>query len=661
MRIYEFSKKNEKSNKDVISLLTKAGFDIKSHMSLLSDEAVRYLEKHFKLEGKQAKALEAINNKDINKKTNQESNSSMHDTESVKQEIPQENLIVDDKRFDKKISSKPVLLGDLADNMGVPASHLIIFLLKKGVVCNINQLLTKEQICKIAEQFEMGIEEPVKVAISADKKTLVKGNKNRLPVVVIIGHVDHGKTTLLDYIRHTRVVAKEKGGITQHLGAYRVESKGGSVVFLDTPGHEAFTAIRKRGLKVADIAILIVAADDGVMPQTVEAIRQAQEVGLPIIVAVNKIDKVGDAQVEKIKTQLSQYGLTPEEWGGETIMVKVSAKDGTNVDELIEMIALQSEIMELRTNLEIPACGYVLEAKKEKGRGSVATFIAQHGNLNAGDFFVCGDTSGKVVSLKSCSGLNIASVGPSIPVGISGFDDLPRAGDYLRVISEVEYRKIKSGSSNKSFIVSSQNEVAVGDAKVKIFVKSDTASSDEAVVGTIIKTAKKMEENVMVVGSDVGDINEGDISYADSIGALIYGFGVKITPSAAGMAKGVGVSVNLFDIIYKLSDHLEETIEKNKVKIIIKKKIGEVIVKKVFNIKGVGVIAGVYVKDGKIIKGCEGVIMRGGKEVGRGKIGSLQKARMPAKEISSGYEGAFIIDKFTNWEEEDVVECFVEE
>lgn len=666
MRVYEFSKKYNRSTKDVLGALEEGGFALNSHMSVLSDEAVKHLEEVFLVVGDRQgvgvntgdKLLDKVNDKaPLLNVSGEDKNFRL----GLKPEGA-EKKEVSSSLVTKKILAEPMLLGALAGVVGVPASTLIVFMLKQGVACNINQLLTKHQVVAIANHFEIPVIEPACASPEEKIGTSVHGTTVRLPVVVVIGHVDHGKTSLLDYIRKTRVAAKEKGGITQHLGAYRVDGKKGAVVFLDTPGHEAFVSIRKRGLKVADIAILVVAADDGVMPQTVEAIRQAQEVGLPIIVALNKMDKASDAQAEKVKTQLSQYGLTPEEWGGNNIMVKISAKTGTNIDELIDMVILQSQMMELTTNLEIPACGYVLEAKMEKGRGPVATFIAQHGFLRAGDYFVAGNVIGKVISLKDYNGTSVLKVGPSVPVGVAGFDALPKAGDYLRVIPEAEYRRLKADLvADKNSVANMNSEIDRSDVKAKIFVKADAGSSEEAVVGAIKKLSKEMAQDVLIVGASVGDINEGDIGYADSAGAVIYGFGVKISSGAAAMAKNQGVPVELFGIIYKLTDHLHAMLEKTKIVKMVKKKIGEVLVKKVFNIKGVGVIAGIYVKKGKIIRGCEGIVLRHGKKIGSGQISSLQKERNSAKEIGAGYEGAFIIENFSDWLEDDVVECYIDE
>lgn len=660
MRIYEFSKKYDRPSKEVIAALQDGGFDVQSHMSVVAENEIKFLKKHFGIEDQATSSAKETEPTVITKKLEKDK-SILLDQDNIADDlsITQAPAIVPSGQ---KIVAKPTLLGDLADEIGVPASQLILFLLKQGVVCNRNQVLTLKAITSIATEFGLELVDPVGAAAKNDQKQAVLAEQNRLPVVVVIGHVDHGKTTLLDFIRKTRVAAREKGGITQHLGAYRVDGNRGSAVFLDTPGHEAFVGIRQRGLKVADIAVLIVAADDGVMPQTIEAIRQAQAAELPVIVAINKIDRANEAQIEKVKLQLSQHGLTAEEWGGDTIMVKISAKTGEGVDELIDMIILQSEMMELRTNLHIPACGYVLEAKVEKGRGPVATFIAQHGALKVGEFFACGETVGKVVSLKNCAGEPVLSAGPSVPVSISGFEAMPKAGDYLRVVPEAEYRQLKQEGFTKIFNNGlSQSEVVKSDAKIKILLKSDTSSSGEAVVDSIKKLVKKSGENILIVSSEIGDINERDVSYADSVGAQIFGFGVKANTAAGAMAKGVGVEIHLFGIIYQLTEHLEAFLEKNKPVQVIKKRVGEAEVRKIFDIKGVGVIAGIYVKSGKLVRGAIAVVLRHGKKVHEGTISSLQSDRKSMKEIASGHEGAFIIEGYADWQELDMVECFIEE
>ena len=645
MRVYEFSKKYDKSNRDVLDLLHEGGFEVGNHMSVLSEEAVQFLKSHYGVDQKAKPKSAAV-----------EPGAGVH-SGSAGQAANADGVRSAPK---KVLVAKAMMLGDLADFINVPASSLILFLLRQGVACNRNQVLTKDQVANIAAQFEVEVVQPVVNKESSLSSTVSAGDSVRLPVVVVIGHVDHGKTTLLDFIRKTRVAAREIGGITQHLGAYRVDGPAGSIIFLDTPGHEAFMAIRKRGLRVADIAVLVVAADDGVMPQTIEAIRQAREVGLPIVVAINKIDKVGDVQIERVKKQLAQHGVTPEEWGGDSVMVGVSAKNGTNVDELLEMISLQAEMMELKTNLSIPACGYVLEAKMERGRGPVATFIAQHGVLRQGEFFVCGKVLGKVVSLKNSAGEAVSEAGPSIPVGVAGFEDLPKAGDYLQVVTEVEFRRLRSEFARERVAVSGQ-ELDPSAIRIKLYVKADTFSSEEAVVGAIKKLSQAHGNQVMIVRSDIGDINEGDIGYADSVGASIYGFGVRSSAGANSIAKSIGVGVHLFSIIYELTDFLESVLAKEKKAEIVLRKVGEALVKKVFDIKGVGVIAGVAVRKGRITKGCEAVVLRDGHEVGRGPISSLQKDRKAVKEITAGYEGAFVIPDFSGWQEEDVVECFVRE
>ncbi len=342
------------------------------------------------------------------------------------------------------IHKEAMTVADLAQAAGVPVSDVIITLLKKGVAATINQLLPEERVVELAAEYELTIEE--KPEAKTEEITALSEKeegewKERLPVVVIIGHVDHGKTTLLDYIRKTRVASREKGGITQHLGAYEVPTKQGSIVFLDTPGHEAFSLIRVRGIKVADIAIVIIAADDGIKPQTVEAITAAKNAGIPIVVAINKVDKVPPAQVETVKSQLSQYELVPEEWGGETIVMPISAKEGTGVDELLEVLVLQAQLMELKANTTVPARGYVLESHLEKGRGPVATVICQHGILRVGDYFAAGQATGRVSSLVDSFGKRVKQTGPSVPVQVAGLSQLAHSGDLFEVHPQKVIRK----------------------------------------------------------------------------------------------------------------------------------------------------------------------------------------------------------------------------
>ena len=339
----------------------------------------------------------------------------------------------------------------------------------------------------------------------------------RPPVVVVVGHVDHGKTTLLDFIRKTKVAAKEKGGITQHLGAYEVKTAQGNIIFLDTPGHEAFSKMRGRGMGVADIAILIVAADDGIMPQTIEAIKFAQEAKLPIIVAINKVDKVDAARIEAVRRGLAQYGILPEEWGGDVVCLPISAKTGVGVDHLLEMIVLQSELMELKADPARTGIGYVLESKPEKGRGPMATVLCKQGTVHVGDYFICGNTVGKVSSLTNSQGQRIASVGPAVPVAVAGFSSLPEVGSLFKIVTPDEYKKVKDALIDNR----TGGQKIVTEGALNLIIKTDSISTKEALLGAMEKIAKKVGEEFNVIHAGIGPVSESDVVLANSTGSSI--------------------------------------------------------------------------------------------------------------------------------------------
>ena len=537
-------------------------------------------------------------------------------------------------------------------------SELILILLKKGVSVNKNQVLSVDQVEALAELVEIGVEKVTKKEVALDfKEGLGTVLNKRSPIVVVIGHVDHGKTSLLDYIRKTRVASREKGGITQHLGAYEVPTSHGSVTFLDTPGHEAFSMMRLRGTRAADVAILIVAADDGVMPQTVEAIKHAKACELPIVVAINKIDKATDKQIDSVKNQIAQHGLVPEEWGGNVTLVPISAKTGKGIDDLLEVVAIKAEELDLEADQKAKARGYILESRLEKGRGSVATFISQHGILRLGDTFVCGEVTGKVTALVDCFGKNCLESGPSKPIRISGFDETPQVGDALTVVSMEAYqekRNSKKSKKNDTASVISSSEEGV----TKFLIKADVQSSREALIDSLQKVSTKVGIPLSVISSSIGQVNESDVELASIAEADILTFSVKPEPKSVQLAKQRNVNIYSFDIIYKLLEFVEELLSKKIIKEEVRVKLGEAVVRKVFNIKNIGTIAGVYVRKGKITKDLIGVVMRGNEEVYQGKIRSLQKDKKVVKDLPMGAEGAFIMDGFTGWLEDDVVFCY---
>lgn len=558
-----------------------------------------------------------------------------------------------------QLVARQMSVGEFADIAGCPSSEIILYLLRQGMVCNRNQILPIKTIKELAAQYNLELIAPSEKVVedSVSEVELPTKNERRAPIVVVVGHVDHGKTTLLDYIRKTRVALREKGGITQHLGAYAVSTPHGEIIFLDTPGHEAFTTMRMRGVKVADMAILIVAADDGVMPQTIEAIKHAREAKVPIIVAVNKIDKAGLSRLDDIKTQLSKQGLLVEDWGGDVVCVPISAKEGTGIDHLLEMVNLQAELLELKTSSKGPGVGYILESKIERGRGPVGTIILQYGSANVGDFFVAGNIVGRINSLSDYLGKNIKKLGPTIPAQIAGFDELPQAGDVFRIVSQEEYKKARSGQIKKIEVPS---HCEVSGESINVILKVDTYSSQDALVSAIQKLATQECKNISIIYAGVGVITESDVMLASTAGARIYGFGIKPEFHVQSLAKRLGVFIGSYFVIYHLLDDLKEFIEASRQPEKVIKKIGEAIILKVFNIKGAA-IAGCSVKSGKIIRGAHAVVWRGPSKIGEGKIQTLQREKRSMKEVASGFECGLVITGLVDYQPDDRIECFVEE
>jgi len=669
MRIYEFAQQKNLSSKTIVEKLQQNGFDVKSHMSLLDDQALAFIESEFNVphnEKKNAKKdltsqqigmsqpIEKEEPATVEKK--HEPAPKINTTHTFQEKHTQKNVTAE-------VVVEPLVLAQMsvssfAEKIKKPVTDVIVTLLKWGIVTTKNQILADSVVKRLAEHYEIPIAKTAvkKEVVEKEKKINVSGEfKKRPPVVVVVGHVDHGKTTLLDYIRKTRVALKEKGGITQHLGAYEATTSHGNIVFLDTPGHEAFSKIRQRGIRVADLVILVVAADDGVMPQTVEAIKHAQLMEAPIIVALNKIDRVDSARIEVIKRQLSQHNIIVEDWGGDVVCVPISAKFGTGIEQLLEMLSLQAEMMELRAEINIPAHGYILESSLEKGRGPVATVITQNGNLRIGDYFSCGNTSGRVSSLVDSTGQRVKEASPSIPVQVAGFDERPEAGDFFEVVAKNEYLKIKSsarlGSLEKRFI---------HEKGINLVVKADNHSSLEAVVEGIDKLSKKQKHGFNILRHSIGDIAEGDIEFAYNTGSRIVCFNVKTEANAYDLADRKKISILHYGIIYKLLEDLEAIAEELKELEMVRTKIGEAVVLKVFDIKKIGVIAGSLIKSGSFVRDGFAVIWRGRSKIGEGKIASLQRDKKTIKEIATGFECAFMVNGFTDWMVDDRVECFID-
>ncbi len=643
LRVYEFSKKIGVSSKDILEVLKDNNFDVPSHMSILSDEAILLLEKSF--------AKNAV----TEDKTSQ---SALPEIQEKNESRPTVAAV---QAFGTFIVA-PMTVSDFAEKAEKPLNEVILTLIKQGLLANRNSIISETVIKQLVTHYNIPLADSTvakKAESASARRSEVVGygkKEERSPIVVVMGHVDHGKTTLLDYIRKTRVAAREKGGITQHLGAYEVKMDQGSIVFLDTPGHEAFSMMRARGSKVADIAILVVAGDDGVMPQTVEAIKQAKAAHLPIIVAINKMDKVSATQIEHVKRGLTQYDLVPEEWGGQTVVVPISAKTGAGVQDLLDILVLQAQMMELEAHPEMPAQGFILESKLERGRGPVATVICHNGILRIGDVFSAGKTYGKITSLINSEGKRVLAAVPSVPVSVSGFEDIPYVGDDFKVVSadQIKHKKIVP-DSRASFINQSSHKDAFN-----IILKTEGVSSQEALVTAIKRLALRLKKDINVIHAGIGAITESDVVLAGDTKSLIYGLHVKRDTVALLLSQKIKVTTLLFDIIYKLLEDIEARIEAGKPIKMIKKKIGEATVLKVFDIKNLGIIAGAYVRSGKFSKDGTVVVWRGKHKVGEGSIKSLQRDKKSVKEVHTGFECAFLIDSFDAWEQDDRVECYTE-
>lgn len=563
---------------------------------------------------------------------------------------------------------------ELADAMKVQPAAIVKKLFLQGTMVTVNQEIDFDKAEEIALEFNCICEKEVKVNVIEEllketedaEETLVP----RSPVVCVMGHVDHGKTSLLDAIRNTHVIDKEAGGITQHIGAYVVSIDGQKITFLDTPGHEAFTAMRMRGANATDIAILVVAADDGVMPQTVEAINHAKAAGIEIIVAINKIDKPS-ANVERVKQELSEYELIPEDWGGSTIFVPVSAHTHEGIDTLLEMILLTAEVSELKANPNRMARGLVIEAELDKGKGPVATVLVQKGTLHIGDPVAAGSCYGKVRAMMDDKGRRVKEAGPSTPVEILGFSDVPNAGEiFMSMDSEREARsfaetfisegreKMLEETKSRMSLDDLFSQIQAGNLKeLDIIVKADVQGSVEAVKQSLLKLSNE-EVIVKIIHGGVGAINESDVILASASNAIIIGFSVRPDAVAKATAEREGVDVRLYRVIYDAIADVEAAMKGMLDPVYEEKVIGHAEVRQLFKASGVGTIAGSYVTDGIFQRGCSIRIFREGKQIYEGSLASLKRFKDDVKEVKSGYECGLVFEKFNDVQEEDTVEAY---
>ena len=569
-----------------------------------------------------------------------------------------------------------ITVGELASRMKKTAGEVIKLLMKNGVMAGINQTIdfdTAEYVatemgCKVEKEITVTIEE----RIIDDHQDTAEELETRAPVVVVMGHVDHGKTSTLDAIRKTNVTSGEAGGITQHIGAYTVDINGNMITFLDTPGHAAFTSMRARGAKSTDIAILVVAADDGIMPQTVESINHAKAAEVPIIVAINKMDKP-EANPDRIKQQLTEYELIPEEWGGDTVICPISAKTGMGLENLLEMVILTAEMQELKANPNRRAKGTVIEARLDKTRGPIATLLVQNGTLNQGDIVIAGTAVGRVRVMTNDKGRTVKTAGPSVPVEITGLAEVPAPGDEFNAVTDermarelVEQRKqaAKDAAANAMQKVTLDNlfaKMQEGEMKeLPLIVKADVQGSAEAVKASLEKISNE-EVRVRVIHTGVGAINESDILLASTAGAIVVGFNVR--PDAAAQASGQrsGVDMRFYRVIYDAIDEIEAAMKGMLAPKYQEAIIGHAEVRMTYKVSAVGTIAGCMVKDGKVTRDAQVRVLRDNIVIHEGEVGSLQRFKDAAKEVTAGYECGMSIAKFNDIKEGDVFECFVME
>ncbi len=567
-------------------------------------------------------------------------------------------------------------VGELAARMKKSAGEVIKRLIKLGVFASVSDVVDYDTAALVAMEFGCKVEKEVVVSVEErlidDHEDSADELVGRAPVVVVMGHVDHGKTSLLDYIRHANVASGEAGGITQHIGAYTVEINGSPITFLDTPGHEAFTSMRARGAMVTDIAILVVAADDGIMPQTVESINHAKAAGIPLVVAINKMDTVG-ANPERIKQQLTEYDIVPEEWGGETIVCPISAKTGEGIDALLENLVILAEVQELKANPNRAAKGAVIEARLDKGRGPIMTVLVQNGTLKLGDIIIAGTAVGRVRTMINDKGVRISEAGPSVPVEISGMSEVPSAGDKFNAVADermarelVEERKTQQknaafGTGKKVSLEDLFSQIQAGEMKnLNIIVKADVQGSAEAVKSSLEKITNE-EVRVKVIHSGVGAINESDVMLAATSGAIIVGFNVRPDNAARDSAARANVDMRMYRVIYDCINEIEAAMKGMLAPKFEEVIIGHAEVRETYKVSKVGTVTGCYVQDGKIQRGCSVRVLRDNVVVHEGELASLRRFKDDVKEVASGYECGMQVEKFNDIKVGDIIECFVME
>jgi len=677
VRIYEYAKEVGKQSKDLITVLKDANIEVSNHMSMLTEEGLAKLDSVFKKQEKAVQNDKSSNNegkKNKKKKIKKEKNRKAQKQQPAIIEAPSEETISEDTILVKD----GMTVGELSEVLSIGSTELIKKLfMELKIMANINQSLTLEQIELIAMDYGKEIQEEVEINkedldLYFEVEDADKDLKERAPIVTIMGHVDHGKTTLLDTIRNSRVTAGEAGGITQHIGAYQVRAKDKKITFLDTPGHAAFTTMRARGAKITDVTILVVAADDGVMPQTIEAINHAKAAEVPIIVAVNKMDKP-QANPDRVMNELVEYGLISEEWGGDTIFVPISALKGEGIDELLENILLVTEMQELKANPNRLALGTVIEAKLDKGRGAVATLLVQNGSLNVGDPLVVGNTFGRVRAMINDRSKNIQTAKPSTPVEITGLQDVPNAGDRFVVFGDEKTARQIGEKRQQQYIETTRQansavsldtlfeQMKQGEMKdLNIIIKADVQGSVEALAMSLAKIDVE-GVNVRIIHTGVGAINESDITLAVASNAVVIGFNVRPDNNAKQMAQTEQVDIRLHSIIYKVIEEIEAAMTGLLDPEFVEKVIGLAEVRQVYKVSKIGTIAGAYVTEGKVSRDGKVRVIRDSVVIYEGEIDTLRRFKDDVKEVQSGYECGMTVENFNDIKEGDVFEVYIME
>lgn len=670
IRVHELAKELGISSKELIDLLMdEFNIEVKNHMSVIEDEDADLIKE---LLSNVAPAENVV--EEYEKIADEEANKGAKKKKKFKKGDDAEGNSEDADAKTIEIA-ETITVKELAEKLNKPTADVIKTLIFTGVMAGINQEIDFETAEKVCEKYEILVEKKEESAELDEVEVEEDSEENlqkRPPIITVMGHVDHGKTSLLDAIRKAKVTATEAGGITQHIGAYTVNVNGEEITFLDTPGHEAFTAMRARGAQITDVVILVVAADDGIMPQTKEAINHCKAAGVPMVVAINKIDRP-NANIDRVKQELTEHGLVAEDWGGDTVCVPVSAKQGEGIDTLLEMVLLTSEMLELKANPDRKAKGTVIEAKLDKGRGPVASLLVQNGTLHVGDSILVGATYGRIRAMFDDTGKKIKSAGPSIPVEILGLSEVPAAGDRFnqvkdektaRNMAEIRKEKDKTDSLNARHRVSLEDlysQIKEGTVKeLDIVVKADVQGSVEAIRQSLEKLSTD-DVKVRVIHGGVGAITETDISLATASNAIVIGFNVRPDSNSVAAAEREGVDVKTYRIIYDAIEDVKSAmigmLEPEYKEVIL----GKAEVRETYKISSVGTIAGCYVLDGKITRNSDIRIIRDGIVVFESTLASLKRFKDDAKEVRSGYECGLSVEKFNDLKEGDIIEAYTME